>query len=245
MQARALLPLKDLVEAKSRLSGLLSPAERRALAQAMVEDVLSVLAAHPLISTVTLVSDDPCADMLAAKYGARHWPESSLGCSGLNPVLERSCELLCAQSDQPIIVLHGDLPALEAADITAVQEALASEKGLVVACDRHELGTNLLAFHPQNKVEFSFGAGSCALHRASAEARGVPVQLLRRAGTSLDIDEPADLALLMGQIELGRGGQCAQLLCGTALGNRIRTQLASLHDAAVSGITSEQSKSRA
>ena len=32
---QALVPLKDLVEAKSRLSGLLRPSERRALAQAM------------------------------------------------------------------------------------------------------------------------------------------------------------------------------------------------------------------
>ncbi|MBE9538330.1 MAG: 2-phospho-L-lactate guanylyltransferase [Proteobacteria bacterium] len=245
MPARALLPLKDLVEAKSRLSGLLSPAERRALAQAMVEDVLSVLAAHPLISAVTLVSDDPCADMLAAKYGARHWLESSLGCRGLNRVLERSCERLCGESDQHIIVLHGDLPCLEAADITAVLDALASEKGLIVACDRHELGTNLLAFHPQNKVEFSFGSNSCALHQASAEARRVPVKLLRRPGTALDIDEPGDLALLMAEIDLGRGGQCAQLLGGTPLGNRIRTQLASLQDAAVVAVISEESKSRA
>ena len=42
MQVQALVPLKDLVEAKSRLSGLLRPTERRSLAQAMVEDVLSV-----------------------------------------------------------------------------------------------------------------------------------------------------------------------------------------------------------
>ena len=41
--AQALVPLKDLVQAKSRLSGLLRPSERRALAQAMAEDVLAVL----------------------------------------------------------------------------------------------------------------------------------------------------------------------------------------------------------
>ena len=34
---QVLLPLKDLVKAKSRLSGLLSPSERRALAQAKSE----------------------------------------------------------------------------------------------------------------------------------------------------------------------------------------------------------------
>ena len=39
--AQALLPLKDLVQAKTRLGGLLRPSERRALAQAMAEDVLA------------------------------------------------------------------------------------------------------------------------------------------------------------------------------------------------------------
>ena len=50
--AQALVPLKDLVLAKTRLSGVLTSVERRALAQAMVEDVLDVLSnseSFPLI----------------------------------------------------------------------------------------------------------------------------------------------------------------------------------------------------
>ena len=38
----ALLPLKDFVNAKKRLSGVLSAAERRRLFHVMVEDVLDV-----------------------------------------------------------------------------------------------------------------------------------------------------------------------------------------------------------
>ncbi len=228
MQARALLPLKDLVEAKSRLSGLLNPAQRRALTQAMVEDVLSVLAGHPHISTVTLVSDDPSANMLAAKYGIRHWRESSLGCRGLNRVITRSCDLLFRESEQPVVVLHGDLPALDAADITAVLQGLAQCEGLVVACDRHERGTNLLAFTRQNRIEFAFGSDSFARHCAAAKARGIPTQLLHRPGIALDIDEPQDLQLLMRQLDRGLSGHCSQLLSGTALGRRIQAQLASM-----------------
>ena len=238
MQAQALLPLKDLVEAKSRLSGLLNPAQRRALTQAMVEDVLSVLAEHPNISTVTLVSDDPSANMLAAKYGIRHWLESSLGCSGLNPVIAQSCERLFQESDQPVIVLHGDLPCLQGADISAVLQGLAQCDGLVLACDRHERGTNLLAFGPQNRIEFAFGVDSCMRHSAAAKKRGIPVQLLHRQGIALDIDEPQDLQLLMRQLDLGLGGHCAQLLSDTALGRRIRTQLASMESVPLSSAIS-------
>ena len=238
MQVQALLPLKDLVEAKSRLSGLLNPAQRRALTQAMVEDVLSVLAGHPDISTVTLVSDDPSANMLAAKYGIRHWLESTLDCRGLNRVITRSCELLLRESDQPVVVLHGDLPCLDAADITAVLQSLSQCEGLVVACDRHERGTNLLAFAPQNSIEFAFGSDSCARHCAAAKARGIPTQLLYRPGIALDIDEPQDLQLLMRQLDRGRSGHCSHLLSGTALGHRIRAQLASMESLPVSSTAS-------
>ena len=228
MQVQALVPLKDLMEAKSRLSGVLRPVERRALAQAMVEDVLSVLSRHPRIDTVTLVSDDPCADMLATKYSVRHWPERPLACRGLNAVINRSCDLLIAQSNQPVIVLHGDLPTLAAADISAVVDALEKNEGLVVGCDRHDRGTNLLAFGSWGRPEFSFGVDSCARHCASAGRLRVPVQVLHRAGIALDIDEPRDLALLQKALEEGQQGYCAQLLSGTVLGNRIATQLASL-----------------
>jgi 2-phospho-L-lactate guanylyltransferase len=241
-QLQALLPLKDLVDAKSRLSGLLRPAERRALAQAMVEDVLSVLAQHPSISTVTLLSDDPSAHMLAAKYGIAHRLESSLGCVGLNPVIERGCDLLLAQCDDPIIVLHGDLPALSADDISAVAETLQREEALIVGCDRHRLGTNLLAFESRNRPEFYFGVDSCARHCDWAARSGVPVKVLHRTGIALDIDEPKDLAELMEMLRINRPSACSQLLSDSELGKRIVGQLASLNPVQPYSIETENSK---
>ena len=64
----AILPLKDLVQAKSRLSGVLAAHERRALVQAMVEDVFTALALAQCLEGVLVVSDAPSAEMLAQKY---------------------------------------------------------------------------------------------------------------------------------------------------------------------------------
>ena len=100
--ALALVPLKDLVQAKTRLAGLLRPSERRALAQAMVEDVLTVLTDHPDIEQVTLVSDDPGANLLASNYGVDCWPEYSLGARGLNAVIERASARLLAAADETL-----------------------------------------------------------------------------------------------------------------------------------------------
>jgi 2-phospho-L-lactate guanylyltransferase len=226
--ARVILPLKDLVEAKSRLSGLLRPAERRSLAQAMVEDVLSTLVNHPQISAVTLVSDDPSGALLANNYGIEHMPEAVLGCRGLNPVIAKASQLLSKRSGQPIVVLHGDLPCLTGDDISAALKVLEENNGLVIGCDRHGLGTNLLAFHTVNQPEFAFGAGSCARHRAWAEEKGIPVHILRRAGIGLDIDEPQDLGLLLLRLASLEQSHCAQLLVASELGSRVRTQLTSM-----------------
>lgn len=226
--AQALVPLKDLVQAKTRLAGLLSPSERRALTQAMLEDVLAVLAAHPAIAGVTLLSDDPAAHLLAAQYGAVHWPESEMGCRGLNAVLQSSSRRLLAEREQPLLLLHADLPLLCEEDISAVLAARHENSGLVVGCDRHGVGTNLLCFDAASAPSFCFGADSCARHLAAARDQGIAATLLRRAGVGLDVDEPRDLELLSAQLDAIAAGHTAALMRRTGLGARISMALGSL-----------------
>jgi len=230
--AQALVPLKDLVEAKSRLAGLLRPSERRALAQAMAEDVLTVLRDHPRVTGITLVSDDPVADLLAQKYGAACWSESALGCRGLNPVIRHASAQLLRGTDAALLVLHADLPLLSAADIDAALAAHGQGGGLVVGCDREGTGTNLLVFDAASTPEFCFGENSCALHCASARAGGFPVQVLRRAGVALDVDEAMDLKCLLQRLSPHAAGNTARLLYNGALGRRVAAALASLPAAA-------------
>jgi 2-phospho-L-lactate guanylyltransferase len=228
--AQALVPLKDLVQAKSRLAGLLRPSERRALAQAMVEDVLSVLSRHPGIDRVTLVSDDPGAGLLANKYAIDYLAENALGCSGLNAVVQLVSTRLLADSDDTLLVLHGDLPLLTGADISAVLQCQRQLGGLVIGCDQLGAGTNLLAFTAQSAPRFCFGVDSCANHLASARSAGVPVQVLRRPGIGLDVDEPGDLQAVMAALDCDGAGKTSDLLCGSALGARITLALATLTD---------------
>jgi 2-phospho-L-lactate guanylyltransferase len=226
--AQALVLLKDLVQAKTRLAGVLSPSERRTLAQAMLEDVLAVLAAHPGIDGITLLSDDPAAHLLATQYRATHWAESELGCRGLNAVAGSASERLLKLRGEPLLLVHADLPMLSAGDITAVLTARREAAGLVVGCDRHGTGTNLLCFDALSAPTFCFGADSCPRHLAAARSRDIPTTLLRRAGIGLDVDEPQDLVMLLEQLDVIAAGQTAALLRDGGLGARIRLALASL-----------------
>jgi 2-phospho-L-lactate guanylyltransferase (CobY/MobA/RfbA family) len=54
----ALVPVKDLTQAKARLSPLLSPTERHALATAMLDDVLSALQQASTVERIALVTTD-------------------------------------------------------------------------------------------------------------------------------------------------------------------------------------------
>lgn len=227
--AQALLPLKDLVQAKTRLSGLLRPSERRALAQAMAEDVLAVLAQHEEIAQITLVSDDPSAELLARKYGTDCWSESSLACRGLNPLIQSASERLLASGEQqPLLVLHCDLPLLSADDISAVLASQRALDGLVVGCDRHGSGTNLLAFGASTVPHFCFGVNSCTGHVASAQGAGFPAQILQRSGIAVDVDEPTDLKCVMDRLHLRPSSKTAALLHNTELGGRIKLALTTM-----------------
>jgi 2-phospho-L-lactate guanylyltransferase len=225
---QALVPLKDLVRAKTRLAGILSPSERRALAQAMAEDVLALLAAHPLVDGINLVSDDPSAHLLAAQYGARHWPENELGCSGLNNIIDTASRRLFAAGDEPVLVLHADLPLLDPTDVSAVVAARQKIQGLVIGSDRHGSGTNVLCFDAAAVPEFCFGDNSCMRHLTAARTQGIPAMVVKRPGIGLDLDEPQDLALLLRRLHSDARGRSAELLRGSELGTRIEVALDSL-----------------
>ena len=65
------MPVKDLPDAKQRLGAVLDARERQELFRAMLEDVLSALAASRGLAGLLLVTRDPQARRLATRYGAR------------------------------------------------------------------------------------------------------------------------------------------------------------------------------
>ena len=72
-----LVPVKNLVDAKQRLSPILSPQERFALAQAMCEDVLQALARWQSRPAVAVVTNDSFARDLAARFNLRSLPTTT------------------------------------------------------------------------------------------------------------------------------------------------------------------------
>jgi FO synthase len=226
----ALLPLKDFVNAKQRLSGVLAAHERRHLFHVMVEDVLEVLANHPAIEQTLIVSDDPSAQLLADRYGVLCWPEAVLGSDGSSPaglsaVVDAAAQKLQQQGVESMLVVHGDLPLLTADEI---QQLINRHKSLVspaltIAPDTVNDGSNCVLVTPPNAIEFCYGKGSFARHIEAAQARSVATASLKLAGASCDIDKPADLIKLITRAE--KNGHTLRYLQESGIDKRLQSMM--------------------
>ena len=206
-RVHALLPLKELDSAKSRLAEVLLPEQRRALVLAMAGDVIHLLLAHPRVASVTVVSDEPAASQLVADSRARLWPERELLAASpgpaqvaplarLNQVLESACARLREEQgerDSLLMLLHADLPFLTPADLDVALARPEAQQGLLVACDETGVGSNLLLFKAGLQPRLAFGAQSCAAHLAWARAQKLPAGSMLQPGVARDIDTPLDL----------------------------------------------------
>ncbi|MDH3663712.1 MAG: 2-phospho-L-lactate guanylyltransferase [Alphaproteobacteria bacterium] len=198
----AVLPVKNIENAKQRLSPTLAPEERRALFQAMVEDVLSALAAGPGLAGIMMVTRDPEAIRLGERYGARVLiEEANLGHSEASTL---AAQTLAAQGVAGMLQIPGDLPAVTADDVAAVLDAHGEAPAMTIAPSRDDRGSNALACSPPDLLPFRFGEDSFHPHCARARELGVEPTVVRRPGLGLDIDTPDDLKAFLAAPSDGR-----------------------------------------
>lgn len=190
----AIVPAKALDQAKQRLAALLSEDERRALALAMLEDVVSALTSVPRITSVHVVSPDADVLALAEALGATPLPEPP-SVRGINQALDHAREAIGADNDGLVVVL-ADVAAITPADVEEALGALPVAPGVVI-CPSHDKGTSLLFARPPSGITFRFGRDSFQNHKREAAARGVPAPVLRLDALARDIDEPDDLLDLL------------------------------------------------
>jgi 2-phospho-L-lactate guanylyltransferase len=186
----AIVPVKRLHAAKSRLAPALDPDERAALVVDMLRSVLAALAASGAVAERLVVSPDPAALAVARVAGAATlWQPDD----GLNAALEQARASLPPRT--ALLALPADLPLLRADEVVALVTQ-ARGVDVVVAPDSTGDGTNALALAPGVALPFAFGPGSFRRHLAAAGAAGMTVAVIRAPGLALDLDSPADLAEL-------------------------------------------------
>jgi 2-phospho-L-lactate guanylyltransferase len=192
----ALVPVKDLTQAKVRLSPLLTPSERHMLAVAMLDDVLAALGSASTLERIALVTTDPHALSLAARRGFEVVDEGPV--RGETEAVELAVTMCRARGASALIVVPADIPLLTAADIDCVMDH-GRQHDVVIVPSWDSRGTNAVAMRPPDALRLRFGSWSFFPHVKQAKRRGLTYKVVRLPRVALDIDTPADLARLAPQ----------------------------------------------
>lgn len=186
----ALVPLKSLSSAKTRLAGALDAHERRTLACWMATRVLAACREADAVGRVVLLADDAPTARAVDTAGVE---VAVMSQSGLGPTL---AEADARFGHEPAtLVLAADLPLVCAADVDAVCTVGWPAPAVVIA-PADDGGTAALLRRPPSAMGSAFGPGSARAHERLARAAGLAPRLVRRAGMAHDVDEPADLEAL-------------------------------------------------
>jgi 2-phospho-L-lactate guanylyltransferase len=190
----AVVPVKELDRAKERLAPVLAPERRRALMLAMLEDVLTTLAATPGLGGLAVVTVDAATRRLAERYGARIIEIGAR--DGHSGAVVAAARLLAAKGCSGMLTVPGDIPLVTPAEITQLLAEHRPAPAFTIAPSRDERGSNAIICSPPDAVPLRFGENSFFPHLLAAEACGIRPTVLRLPGIALDVDTPEDLAAL-------------------------------------------------
>lgn len=190
MKTAALVPFKCFTRAKRRLRTSYTDEAVEELSRAMLLDVLDALLAAPSLSSVSVLTDDEAVAEVARDAGAQVRTQSPD--PGLNPAIElANAEAAAAGCDATLVVL-GDLPLLQPADVESVLAAGANHP--VVVVPSVDEGTALLYRRPPDRIPARFGKNSAAAHIDAARAEGLEARVFDELDehVRVDLDTPED-----------------------------------------------------
>ena len=200
------VPVKDLANAKQRLVSFLSPAERSDLARAMLRDVLEALA-RARLGSVLVVTREPEVEALATRHGAGTLREETN--LGHTEAVARAQRAAFTRGARRFLTIPGDVPCVTPGELRALAETPMETPGAVFVPSLSGFGTNAALLEPPDVMPLKFGEPSFDNHLVAARDAGLRPLVRRLPGLGLDIDDPEDLALLLGH---GPSTRSARLL---------------------------------
>ncbi|GBE66383.1 2-phospho-L-lactate guanylyltransferase [Mycobacterium sp. MFM001] len=183
-----IIAVKRLAAAKTRLAPVFSAQTRETVVLAMLVDTLTAARGVASLRSMTVITPDDAAAAAAADLGADVLfdPTPDGHRDPLNNAIT-AAERSVAESTPNIVVLQGDLPALQTQELA---EAIGAARGYRRSFVADRLGTGtaaLCAF--DTPLDPQFGPDSAARHRRSGA-----IELTGAwPGLRCDIDTPDDL----------------------------------------------------
>jgi 2-phospho-L-lactate/phosphoenolpyruvate guanylyltransferase len=203
MTTVAILPMKVLEKAKSRLTEAVNHGHRRALAEAMFSDVLTAARRTSSIDRIIVITSDRTAARIAGGNGATVIDDTG---SSHSEAAQLGVARASATGATRVLLIPGDCPLLDPAELNALLARPIPERSAVIIPDRHGTGTNGLLLTPPGALTPSFGEGSCQRHFELATAQGATPEVVDVPTLALDVDTPEDFDALRAMLASTRGG---------------------------------------
>ena len=199
-----LIPVKNLSNAKQRLSPLLDSAARVELARAMLSDVVHA-AAHFGEDDVSVVTSDSFAIDVTCEHNFQIIRDD-MNVSE-SDAIAMATAMCVARGVEITLVIPGDIPLIEAEDLRVIYEA-APAIGSVLVPSNDKRGSNAVLRRSANSFPLRFGNDSFVPHLSAAIATNTACVVLSLPRIGLDIDTPEDLQ----QLAAAPGDKSSQIL---------------------------------
>lgn len=188
-----MIPVRSFTRGKSRLAGVLGPAEHEAFVRALADRAADAAMPYPTAvvtsapevhewavgRNLSVVADRGSLDRAAS--AGRDW----------------AAEQGCAR----VVVVHADLPDIVSLD--SVTGDGADAVAVIVPCHRGDgspvVSVPVLAVPNRATFDFSYGPGSFARHCAAARRAGLEVRVVVDDELGFDVDGPDDLAVVLAR----------------------------------------------
>jgi 2-phospho-L-lactate guanylyltransferase len=187
----ALIPVKRLEQSKSRLLAHLPDERRQALTLAMLADLIEALVSTDGLDRIAVTTPDSVVAGLARSAGAEVLMRAE---PGLNAALEDGIERLQPDSEEPFMIVLGDVAGALSSDferlLSIAADSVDAGVWLVPSADG---GTSALLQRPAGSIPCRFGQDSAKRHREASEAAGIAYHEVRLPSLAVDLDRPEDL----------------------------------------------------
>ena len=192
MNYAALIPVKSLSQAKSRLAVHFTSTQRAQLVLDMLHHVLCVLLDSRAFTHVAVVSEDRTVLQQAERWGALGLVEEQ---AGHNPALTAAAERERQMGTDALLTISADLPLLQITEIHGLLEQACSHD-IVLSPSQDGTGTNALLAQPPLLIPYLFGIHSFQHHQQEAQRRGLVSGVYNSIGLALDVDTIDDIEIL-------------------------------------------------
>jgi len=185
----AVIPVKGLLDSKSRLSRALDPQNKKKLIIALLKDVLTAVEDSGLFNRVLVVSPDLNVEKEAKLPGGTFLHQDG---QGLNAGIRQSTLFAMRERASSVAVLLADMPLVEKRDLKELYSA-GDPVPRVVLSPSLKGGTNVMVREPPNIIAPAYGRWSFSTHLRAAQKTGLAVYSVSNLRLSFDVDTPEDL----------------------------------------------------